>query len=131
MEINLVLGNLFSLAAVVCLGASVVKKSKEKLIGWQIVDVVFCMLSNIALYTYSAFTTNFLALIRNVLAYKNKLSSISTLILALFCIILGAIANTRGIIGWFPIVASSSYTIFMYMMPIFRPSVILPAAERL
>ena len=115
LEGNLILGNLFSLAAVVCLGMSVVKKSKEKLIGWQIVDVVFCMLSNIALYTYSAFTTNFLALIRNVLAYKNKLSSISTLILALFCIILGVIANTRGIIGWFPIVASSSYTVFMYI----------------
>ena len=79
MEGNLILGNLFSLAAVVCLGMS----------GWQIVDVVFCMLSNIALYTYSAFTTNFLALIRNVLAYKNKLSSISTLIWRCFALFLG------------------------------------------
>lgn len=31
------------------------------------------------------------------------------------CIFLGAIVNTRGIIGWFPIVASASYTVFMYM----------------
>lgn len=34
MEVNLILGNLFSLAAVVCLGVSVVKRSKEKLISW-------------------------------------------------------------------------------------------------
>lgn len=82
MNTHLLLGNLFSLGAVVCLALSVAKKDKGKLIGWQIIDVIFCMLSNIALFTYSAFSTNFIALIRNILAYKNKLSPLLTFVLA-------------------------------------------------
>lgn len=73
------------------------------------------MLSNIALFSYSAFTTNFLALLRNILAYKNKLSKSVTIVLTVLCVFLGAFANTRGIIGWFPITASASYTLFMFM----------------
>lgn len=114
LDINLFWGNVFSFLAVVCLAVSVTKKNKTGLIGWQVVDVVFCMMSNVALFSYSAFTTNFIALIRNVLAYKNKLSKSMTFILFLLCIIVGSFANTRGIIGWFPIAASASYTVSMY-----------------
>lgn len=113
MDIYFWLGNLFSLAAVICIGISVVKKDKTSLIKWQIVDVIFCILSNIALFSYSALTTNSVALIRNVLAYKNKLSVQVTYVLFFLCIVVGIYANNLGIIGWFPIAASSSYTIFM------------------
>lgn len=77
-------------------------------------DVIFCILSNIALYTYAALTTNSVALIRNILAYKNKLTKNITWILLILCVIAGLWANNRGIIGLFPIIASASYTIFMY-----------------
>ena len=115
MNIYFIIRNLFSLFAVICLAVSVTKKNKNKLIGWQIIDTIFCMLSNIALFSYSAFTTNFLALLRNILAYKNKLSKFVTIVLTVLCVIFGAFANTRGIIGWFPITASASYTLFMFM----------------
>lgn len=114
MQTYFILGNFFSLMAVICLGISVLKKDKTSLVRWQILDVVFCILSNIALFSYSALTTNSVALVRNVLAYKNKLTKLMTLILFVLCIIVGIVANNRGVIGWFPIVASSSYTIFLY-----------------
>ena len=114
MSVYLVWGNIFSLLSAICLAVSVIKKNKTDLIWWQILDVIFCILSNIALYTYAALTTNSVALIRNILAYKNKLSSKITFILMILCIIFGLWANNRGIIGFFPVVASASYTIFMY-----------------
>lgn len=114
MSVYLVLGNIFSLLSAICLAASVIKKNKTDLIWWQILDVIFCILSNIALYTYAALTTNSVALVRNILAYKNKLSSKITFILMILCVVFGLWANNRGIIGFFPVVASTSYTIFMY-----------------
>ena len=114
MSTYLIIGNLFSLLSAICLAISVIKKNKNDLIWWQVIDVVFCILSNIALYTYAALTTNSIALIRNILAYKNKLTKNITWILFILCILVGLWANNRGIIGLFPIVASASYTIFMF-----------------
>lgn len=114
MPFYLVIGNIFSLLSAICIAVSVIKKNKNDLIWWQIIDVIFCILSNIALYTYAALTTNSIALIRNILAYKNKLSKKLTFILVVLCIIAGLWANNRGIIGLCPIIASASYTILMH-----------------
>lgn len=114
MQTWLIVGNIFSLLSAICIAVSVIKKNKNDLIWWQIIDVIFCILSNIALYAYAALTTNSVALIRNILAYKNKLSKNLTLILMVLCIVAGLWANNRGIIGLFPIIASASYTVFMF-----------------
>ncbi len=115
MPTHLILGNVFSLLSAICIAVSVLKKNKNDLIWWQIVDVVFYILSNIALYTYAALTTNSVALIRNILAYKNKLNKTNTWILLILCLIAGLWANNRGIIGLFPVIASASYTVFMFI----------------
>ncbi|MBR3662361.1 MAG: YgjV family protein [Alphaproteobacteria bacterium] len=115
MPTYLIIGNIFSLLSAICLAVSVIKKSKRDLIWWQIIDVIFCILSNIALYTYSALTTNSISLIRNILAYKNKLNKNITWILLILCVIVGLWVNNRGIIGLFPIIASASYTVFMFI----------------
>ena len=115
MSLYLIAGNVFSLISAICIAISVIKKNKADLIWWQILDVIFCILSNIALFTYSALTTNTISLIRNILAYKNRLTQKITWILLVLCIIAGLLANNRGIIGLFPIIASASYTVFMYI----------------
>ena len=114
MPAYLIIGNIFSLLSAICIAVSIIKKNKNDLIWWQILDVIFCILSNIALYTYAALTTNSVALIRNILAYKNKLTEKLTFVLMILCIVAGLWANNRGIIGLFPIVASASYTVLMY-----------------
>ena len=115
MQTYFILGNIFSLIAAICLGISVFKKTTASLLMWQILEVVFCILSNIALITYSALTTNSIALIRDILAYKNKLSKKITIVLVILCIMFGLIANNRGIIGLFPMAASVIYTIFLHL----------------
>lgn len=115
MQTYFILGNIFSLIAAICLGISVFKKTTSALLMWQILEVLFCILSNIALFTYSALTTNSIALVRDILAYKNKLSKKITIVLIILCIVFGLIANNRGIIGFFPMAASAVYTIFLYL----------------
>lgn len=115
MQSYLIIGNTLSLLSAICIAISVIKKNKNDLIWWQILDVIFCILSNIALSTYAALTTNSVALVRNVLAYKNKLTPNRTFVLFALCIVAGLWANNRGIIGLCPIIASTSYTIFMYV----------------
>lgn len=115
MQTYLVIGNIFSLLSAICIAVSAIKKNKEDLIYWQILDVIFYILSSIALCAYAALMTNTVSLIRNILAYKNKLTKNITWILLILCIISGLWANNLGIIGLFPIVASGSYTVLMYI----------------
>jgi len=81
---------------------------------WQVVDIVFIIISNIFLGAYAAATSNSLGFVRNLLTYKGKLTKNMTAIFFVLCITIGLWANNRGIIGLFPILASSSYTIFVY-----------------
>lgn len=114
MQSYFILGNIFSLIAAICLFVSVFKKTTKALLLWQIFEVVFCILSNVALVTYSALTTNSIALVRDILAYKNKLTRNITFVLLFLCVIAGFAANNRGIIGIFPVAASFVYTVFLY-----------------
>ncbi|MBR1600222.1 MAG: YgjV family protein [Alphaproteobacteria bacterium] len=114
MATHLIVGNIFSLFAAFCIVISVVKKSKKDLILWQLWSIILSTFSCLALYAYAAVITCIMDLIRNALAYKDKLSLKITLILVVLCIIFGLWINNLGIIGILAIVASSSYTIFMY-----------------
>ncbi|MBR1605678.1 MAG: YgjV family protein [Alphaproteobacteria bacterium] len=112
---SLILGNIFSLLAVICLGISVLKKNKKSLIGWQILDTVFCVASTFVLQSYSAVVTNSVSLARNIVAYYNQLSRFMAFVFSLLIVIVGLYLNNRGVIGYLPIIASVQYTICLYI----------------
>lgn len=112
---TVLLGNLFSLGAAICLAISVLKKTKTDFIGWQMGDDILGCLTCLTLGSYPALTVCFVCFIRNILAYKNKLTPLLTTILFLCNIIVGSYVNNLGYIGWLPIIASASYTIFVYL----------------
>jgi len=112
--LDLILGNIFSFLSATCIAVSVIKKNKSDLIWWQIIDVIFCLISNVFLLAYAAFITNLVALLRNILSYKNKLNLKRTILLTVLCVMIGFFVNNRGIFGIFAITASASYTVCMY-----------------
>lgn len=114
MAISLIIGNIFALLSVIFALIAVVKKKKTDLIGWQILNIAFCILSSIALFAYASLVTNCISLVRNMLAYKKKLTPTATSILSALCIFIGMYINNLGIIGWCAITASTGYTILMY-----------------
>lgn len=115
MQIYLIIGNIFSFLASLCTAVSVVKKNKIDFMYWQIGNTIFAILTNIALLSYSGVTTNSVSLFRNILAYKNKLTFVITLIILAISISLGAIFNNRGIIGILPVFSSAGYTLCIYL----------------
>lgn len=112
---TIILGNIFSLLAALCITISVVKKTKTAFIGWQMGDDIFGCLTCLTLGSYAALTVCAVTFIRNILAYKNKLTRFLTTILFLASIIVGLYVNNLGVIGWLPIIAAASYTIFVYL----------------
>ena len=114
MELNVIIGNIFSFLYALCIAISVIKKNKTDLMFWQVLDIIFSALSNIALCTYSALASNAVGIVRNYLTYKNKLTKNITYILFVLCIVTGLWANNRGMIGLLPVIAVSSYTICLY-----------------
>ena len=110
-----ILGNIFSLLAALCTTISVIKNTKTKFIYWQIGDDIFGCLTCLTLGSYPALTVCAVTFIRNILAYKNKLTRFLTFILFWANIIIGSYVNNLGVIGWLPIIAAASYTIFVYL----------------
>jgi len=115
MSISLIIGNILALLSVIFAFVSVVKKKKTDLIGWQVINIAFCIFSSIALLAYAALSTNCISLIRNMLAYKKKLTLTATIILSVLCVVVGLYVNNLGFIGSLAIWASVGYTVLMYM----------------
>ena len=111
---GLILGNIFSFLSAVCIAASVIKKNKKHLVKWQIWDEVFCVFAHIAFGAWAALTTNSLSLFRNILSYRRKLNKRRAYWLLVLNIVIGLAVNNLGYIGWMPILATSTYTYYMY-----------------
>lgn len=111
----LIIGNIFSLLSAICIIISVLKKSKKDLILWQLWSIILSTFSCLALFAFAAVVTCVLDLIRNALAYKNLLSAKITGFLVVLCVIFGLYINNLGLIGILAIIASSGYTICMYI----------------
>lgn len=114
MSVNLIVGNIFSLLSIVCVGISVIKKNKKDLIYWQVVGAVFCIFASVFLLAYASVVMNLLTLSRNILAYLKKLTKNLTLIFCIVSAIIGLYINNIGIFGIFPIAATMSYTFFLF-----------------
>lgn len=111
-----ILGELFSLLAALCLAYSTFSTKKNKMIWWQAINAIFYGLSNLFLGAYSAVVTNVLTLFRNTLEVKNKLNRNFTSVICLLMAIVGLLANNRELLGILPILASITYTICVYVL---------------
>lgn len=109
---NFTFGTICSFLCAILIALSTFCKSKENMAKIQIFNPMFGALSNFFFCSYSAVVTNLVNVVRNYLTYKNKINKELTILFISFYVIFGFIFNTRGFIGIFPILASSSYAIF-------------------
>lgn len=112
----IIVGEIFSLLAALCLAYSTFSNKKNKMIWWQAINAVFYGLSNLFLGAYSAVVTNILTLFRNTLQVKSKLNRKFTIIICLLMAIVGITINNREWLGLLPVIASISYTICVYVL---------------
>lgn len=112
MMYNFVLGTICSFLCAILISLSTFSKNIKDIEKIQIFNPIFGALSNFFLCSYSAVVTNMVNVIRNYLAYKGKITRKLTILFIGFYILFGLAFNTKGWIGIFPILASSSYAIF-------------------
>lgn len=86
-----------------------ISKTKKETFVCQIFDTVFNTIANLLFKGYSGMITNLISLIRNILVFKNCINKWIQIILIILLFIIGSITNNRGLIGYFPIIASIEY----------------------
>ena len=107
----MVLALFFSSLGALFLFLSSISKTKKETFVCQIFDTVFNTIANLLFKGYSGVITNLISLIRNILVFKNCINKWIQIILIILLFIIGSITNNRGLIGYFPIIASIEYTL--------------------
>lgn len=110
---NLIIGNVAALLASIAMTLSGLFKNKKQIIFMQIIQVALAVISNLVLGGYVGAIVNFINLIRNIICYKDKLDIKGIIIITILSIGLSLYFNNLGIVGLFPLVASTAYLWFM------------------
>ena len=108
-----ILGNIIAfIASVIMILVSYVK-SKKNIIKLQTIQMSLFVISNLVLGGITGAIINTANVIRNILCYKEKLTTKMIIILNITIIILSILFNNLSIIGLLPVIASVIYTCFM------------------
>lgn len=110
---RLIAGNVISFIACIILVISGYVKDKNKTIMMQNIQMGLSGVVCLFLNAMSGAVTNFLCLPRNVLAQKNKLTLPAKIIFSAALLILTFFFNTKGAVGWLPILPTIIYTFFL------------------
>ena len=111
-----IVGNIFSLCAMISDSISGTRKKHSEIMAVQIVSQLFYGASSIALKGYSSTAQNAVAIFRNFAAMKNLKSKVLEWVLIMAGVVLGVIFNNRGLLGWLPIVANFEYSVSVFKL---------------
>ena len=116
IETSVLVGNAFSLCAMISDSVSGTRKKHSEIMAVQIVSQFFYASSSIVLKGYSSTAQNAVAVFRNLAAMKNVKSRVLEWTLILAGVVLGAVFNNRGLLGWLPIVANLEYSVAVFKL---------------
>ena len=112
----IIIGNIFSLCAMVTDSFSGTRKKHRQIMSAQIVSQFFYAASSIVLKAYSSTVQNIVAVFRNFAAMKNVKSKVLEWGLVLAGVLLGIAFNNRGILGWLPVIANLEYSVSVFRL---------------
>ena len=115
-ETYVIIGNIFSLCAMVSDSISGMRKKHKEIMAVQIVSQLFYGASSVALKGYSSTAQNGVAIFRNLAAMKNVKSRILEWGLILAGVVLGIVFNNRGLMGFLPVVANFEYSVAVFRL---------------
>ena len=112
--LDIIVGNVCSLCAMVTDSISGTRKKRGQILGIRIISQFFYAAGSIVLKGYSSTAQNFVAILRNLAAIKNvKYKAIEWILISLG-VGLGIVFNNRGLLGWLPIVANLIYSVAIF-----------------
>ena len=116
MSTHLILANMISVGAAVFTVLSSLSSGREKIYGYQVLQCLTMALASVFFYSFSGVTTFLLCALRNYYAAHDQLTRKRLVILILMIMVLGLIANNRGLLGLLPVVTTLIYSLLSYVV---------------
>lgn len=111
---ELILGNFFSLLAMISDSFSSSRKTVRSMLLVQCLGLFFFAVSSICLKGYSAAVQNLVSIFRNLLASSKYKSKVLEWIMVGLAVVLGLLFNNLGWIGTLPVIGNLEYTLAMF-----------------
>ena len=111
---DLILGNFFSLLAMVSDSFSSSRKTVRSMLLVQCLGLFFFAVSSICLKGYSAAVQNVVSIFRNLLASSKYQSKKLEWFMVGLAVVLGLLFNNLGLIGALPVIGNLEYTLAMF-----------------
>ena len=111
---DLIIGNLCSLLAMVTDSISASRKTTRGVLLMQSISQAIYLVSAIVLKGYSAAVQNAVGLFRNLVAIREKQQKWLEIILIVVAMVLGLVFNNRGFWGLLPVMANLEYSIAVF-----------------
>lgn len=112
--LNLIVGNVCSLLAMITDSISSTCKSTKKVLLFQSISQIIYGVGTAVLGGYSGAVQNFVSLLRNIFAMSGKKSKILEWIFVFLGVVLGLTFNNLGFMGLLPVIANFQYTIAIF-----------------
>lgn len=112
--VNIIIGNICSLLAMVADSISSVQKTTKRMLWMQNLSQLFYCVGTVFLKGYSAAVQNALSIVRNLVAIKQINSKVLEWILVVLGVVLGLGFNNRGWMGLLPVIANLQYTLAVF-----------------
>ena len=113
---NLIIGNIISFIAGIFIILSMWVNDEKEAYKYQFLNAFILMISSVFFFSWTGVTTMAIAASRNAFVYKDRLTFNWTVFFIVISIVLGFLVNTRGIIGFLPIIAIVQITICNYYL---------------
>ena len=116
LAFNLIIGNIISFIAGIFIILSMWVNDEKEAYKYQFLNAFILMISSVFFFSWTGVTTIAIAASRNAFVYKDRLTFNWTVFFIVISIVLGFLVNTRGIIGFLPIIAIVQITICNYYL---------------
>ena len=111
---EIVIGNIFSLLAMVTDSFSSSRKTKRGILLVQCLSQVFYGLCSFVLKGYSGVVQNVVGIARNLVSSRKERNRIVEWILIIMGVALGIVYNNRSFVGLLPVAANLEYSLAIY-----------------
>lgn len=112
--LEIVVGNLCSLLAMVTDSISAAQKTAKRVLWVQTLSQLIYFIGTVILKGYSGAAQNAVSIVRNLVAIKGIGSKVTEWVLLLMGVGLGLGFNNLGLVGLLPVVANFQYTLCIF-----------------
>ena len=107
---NIIIGNTIAFVAAILMVYTGLVLRKNKILILQIIQMFLLMISNLILGGITGAISNVIGCIRNYLCYKDKMNTITKMLIIIITTAISLYFNNLGIIGLLPIMSTILYT---------------------